>query len=70
MLDVSEYFRWTRSAYKTLESAERDMRDGDYNWSCFKALRKLSRLSYGVSGSLKLGILWFISCNTWLMSLG
>jgi HEPN domain-containing protein len=36
MLNVSEYFRWTRSAYKTLESAERDMRDGDYNWSCFK----------------------------------
>jgi len=36
-LDVSEYERWTRSAVRTLESAERDAEHGDYNWACFKA---------------------------------
>jgi len=37
MLDEGEYSRWIGSAHKTLESAQRDYEDGDYNWACFKA---------------------------------
>jgi HEPN domain-containing protein len=36
-LDVDEYERWMKSAIKTLESARRDIKQGDYNWACFKA---------------------------------
>ena len=37
MFDEAEYLRWIGSAHKTLESAQRDYEDGDYNWACFKA---------------------------------
>ena len=37
MLDHSEFNRWMESARRTLESAKRDARYGDYNWACFKA---------------------------------
>jgi HEPN domain-containing protein len=37
MFDEAEYLRWIGSAHKTLESAQRDHEDGDYNWACFKA---------------------------------
>ena len=33
----TEYERWLRQAENTLQSSKRDMRSGDYNWSCFKA---------------------------------
>lgn len=36
-MDESEFKRWMLSARKTLESATRDARAGDYNWACFKA---------------------------------
>jgi len=37
MLDDNEFRRWMESARRTLESAKRDARYGDYNWACFKA---------------------------------
>lgn len=35
--DHDEYTRWLEQALHTLESAGRDLEDGDYAWSCFKA---------------------------------
>lgn len=37
MLDVVEFDRWMSQADHNLASAERDERDGDYAWACFKA---------------------------------
>jgi len=37
MFDENEYSRWIKSAYKTIQSAYNDLRNSDYNWSCFKA---------------------------------
>jgi len=52
LLDHDEYDRWIKSAKKTLESAERDLADGDYNWSCFKshqaAEKALKALLWGI----------------------
>jgi len=50
-LDVGEYERWMKSAIRTIESAERDAKHGDYNWACFKAHqaaeKALKALSWG-----------------------
>lgn len=35
--DRDEYRRWYEQARHTLASAERDLRDGDFAWCCFKA---------------------------------
>ena len=37
MLDQDEFERWMKSAKHTLNSAERDLEGGYYNWACFKA---------------------------------
>ena len=37
MFDREEFERWLKQAEKTLESAERDKNNEDYNWCCFKA---------------------------------
>ncbi len=37
MLDQNEFERWMKSAKHTLNSAERDLEGGYYNWACFKA---------------------------------
>lgn len=37
MLDRDEFERWMRQAEHTLGSAERDAREGDFAWACFKA---------------------------------
>jgi len=61
-LDRDEYERWMRQAEHTLESAKRDLAEGDYDWASFKAhqaaeyalkalLRGLGRLALGHSVS-------------------
>jgi HEPN domain-containing protein len=51
-LDTSEYDRWLRSAYKTIDSARRDHESGFYNWACFKshqaAEKAIKALLWGV----------------------
>ena len=37
MLNEQEYSRWVDMARRTLTSSRRDLDEGDYNWSCFKA---------------------------------
>ena len=37
LLDDKEYERWMKEAKRTLNSARRDMDEGDHNWACFKA---------------------------------
>lgn len=36
IFDKEEFDRWIKSAIKTLESAQRDYVNEDYNWACFK----------------------------------
>lgn len=60
LFDTEEFYRWLAQAEQTLRSAEKDMRNGDYNWACFKSqqageyavkalLRGLGRLALGHS---------------------
>ena len=60
MIDVAELERWMRQAEHTLESARSDLREGYYDWACFKAhqaaeyalkalLRALGRGAFGHS---------------------
>lgn len=60
MIDFDEFQRWIRQAKHTLESSLRDLRDGDFDWACFKAhqaaeyalkalLRGLGRPAFGHS---------------------
>lgn len=35
--NTKEYDRWLRQAEQTMASAQRDLKAGDHNWSCFKA---------------------------------
>ncbi len=44
-----EYERWLHQAERTLLSAQRDLKAGDYNWSCFKAQQSAE---YSVKGLL------------------
>jgi len=37
MLDEAEYERWMAQARHTLRSAEVDLREGFYDWACFKS---------------------------------
>jgi len=37
LLDESEFVRWMGQAKHNLESAERDAKEGDFSWACFKA---------------------------------
>lgn len=60
MIDEEEFNRWMKQAEHTLASARRDLRDGDFDWACFKAhqaaeyaikafLRALGREAFGRS---------------------
>ena len=49
MFDREEFERWLKQAEKTLESAERDKNNEDYNWCCFKAQQAAE---YAVKGLL------------------
>jgi len=52
IFDKEEFDRWIKSAIKTLESAQHDYVNEDYNWACFKlhqAVEKaLKALLWGV----------------------
>lgn len=52
LFDEEEFHRWFDQAEHTLESAQRDLSDGDYGWSCFKAQQAgeyaLKGLLYGL----------------------
>ncbi|MHA1838505.1 MAG: HEPN domain-containing protein [Candidatus Ranarchaeia archaeon] len=37
MFDKKAYDMWLKQAVHTLESAERDLEEEDYDWACFKA---------------------------------
>ena len=37
LFDQDEFIRWLEQAEDTLKSADHDLKDGDYNWACFKA---------------------------------
>jgi len=56
--DREEYERWLRQAEDTLESAEEDLRNRRFNWSCFKAQQAaeyaVKGLLYGL-GSIPVG---------------
>jgi len=47
--DKDEYERWLRQAKDTLESAEEDLKNHRFNWSCFKAQQAAE---YAVKGLL------------------
>ncbi len=47
--DKDEYERWAAQAKHTLNSARRDVDDGDYGWACFKAQQAAE---YAVKGLL------------------
>lgn len=53
--DDREFTRWIHQAENTLQSAVKDQKEGDHNWSCFKAQQApqhaVKGLLYGIGMS-------------------
>lgn len=58
LFDQHEFARWMAQAEDTLASAHHDLKDGDYNWACFKAQQSgeysVKALTYGL-GEIAVG---------------